>query len=211
MTDKTENKAPGMVREEAVKYDAKRIYTYDDVQSWMQTNEDERWELIDGIPYAMSRPRPRHQEINAELTSLFTSYLKGKSCRAFPEMEVRLNTNRYDTYLVPDLLVLCDKNKLGPRGVEGAPDLVIEILSSNSRHDRLIKRNEYAKAGIKEYWLVDGENQLVEVLLLGEDGIYRGITYGGEKPLIQSALFDDLKINVNDLFADSWIDTMEGV
>jgi len=152
--------------------DVKKEYTYDEVQSWF--TQTQKWEMVNGIPYAMASASPRHQEISGKLAHKIETYLSGKECRLFTTLEVRLDFKKgKDTFLIPDLLVLCDKSKLGKRGVEGAPDIVIEILSpSTGRHDRLLKRNWYAQAGVKEYWIVDPEHEIIEVSTLGDDGIY---------------------------------------
>jgi Uma2 family endonuclease len=77
----------------------------------------------------------------------------------------------------PDLVVVCDKSKIDKQGCNGAPDLVIEILSpSNSRHDRIVKFQKYLAAGVREYWVVDPDNKGVEVHVL-QDGGYRTMVY----------------------------------
>ncbi len=66
----------------------------------------------------------------------------------------------------PDISVICDRDKLINMGAEGAPDMVIEILSPTSlRHDRLVKLNLYQRAGVREYWIADPENRTVRVML----------------------------------------------
>lgn len=144
-------------------------YTWDDYRSWP---DDERWEIIDGHPFAMT-PSPgfRHQDISAAITSALRAFLKGKPCRAVAApMDVRLS----DTDVVqPDVLVVCDSRKITETHIEGAPDLVVEIASpSTSGHDRTLKLNLYAKHGVKEYWVVTPYPHLVEVLLLDGDGYH---------------------------------------
>jgi len=180
--------------------------TYDIVSKW-KTAEGERWELLNGMPIKMQSPSPRHQEISGELFAMFSSYLKGKNCKIFPAIDVRLNYNTSDdTYFAPDLAVLCDRKKLDRAGIKGAPDLVIEILSpSTRRYDILVKRREYEKAGVKEYWLVDQEDGVVEVALLNEDGFYRSRTYSN-KESIKVGILEDLVINLADVLEDLWAD-----
>jgi Uma2 family endonuclease len=77
------------------------------------------------------------------------------------------------TVVQPDLLVVCDEDKLDKKGCKGAPDLMIEIISpSSGGRDRRDKRDLYEKHGVKEYWLVDYNEKIVEVYLLNEDGQY---------------------------------------
>ena len=68
------------------------------------------------------------------------------------------------TIVQPDIVVLCDRNKLTRRRIEGAPDLLIEILSVSSRtKDNRIKLAKYADAGVREYWTIDPDRQKIVV------------------------------------------------
>lgn len=79
-----------------------------------------------------------------------------------------------DTMVEPDISVVCDRNKLDQYGCKGAPDLIVEILSpSTQRHDQLVKLNLYQRAGVREYWIVDPENETVRVLIRCGDGTLR--------------------------------------
>ena len=131
-------------------------YTYADYVTWPG---DERWELIDGVPYAMSpAPTIGHQRIAGEIHRQLANFLKGKPCEAFiAPVDVRLNADNDDDIVVqPDVLVVCDKNKLDGKCCNGAPDFVVEILSpSTADHDRVNKFQVYVAAGVREYWIVD--------------------------------------------------------
>jgi Uma2 family endonuclease len=166
---------------------AEKQYTYQDYLDW---DEDFRAELIDGRIYMMGEPTTAHQRISGSLFYLFYEFLKGKKCEVFAApLGVRLfpkKDSRDLTVVVPDLLVICDPAKLDERGCNGAPDLVIEILSpSNTQHDRLVKFNKYQDAGVREYWIVDPEDRAVQVFL--HDGSrftatgYK-LSTGGTKP-----------------------------
>jgi Uma2 family endonuclease len=73
----------------------------------------------------------------------------------------------------PDIVVVCDRTKLDKRGCNGAPDLIIEILSpSNSRHDRIVKFRKYQEAGVREYWIVDPDQQVVEIHVLDQGSYF---------------------------------------
>ncbi len=141
----------------------KENFTWDDYCSWP---DDERWEIIDGESFAMS-PAPilRHQMISIELSAQMQIQFRGKKCKVFvAPTDVKLS--EYDV-VQPDLLVVCDKNKMKRTHIEGAPTLIIEILSpSTSIHDRMHKMNLYAASGVKEVWLVTPYPALVEVYLL---------------------------------------------
>jgi Uma2 family endonuclease len=103
--------------------------------------------------------------------------LEGKPCKVFvAPFSVRLNPvadRRDDTVLEPDLLVVCDPAKLDKRGCNGAPDLVIEILSpSTARNDKVVKLNKYQNAGVREYWIVEPDTQTVLICVLDAGGRY---------------------------------------
>lgn len=153
-----------------------RIYTYADLLDW---DDGIRYELYNGRPLALSAPSNVHQEISMELASQIHGYLRGKRCKIYAApLDVRLFEQEgdrpadVDTVVQPDLMVVCDESKVDARGIHGAPDLVIEILSPSTwRHDCLIKYSLYQKAGVREYWIVDAEKQVVLVHTL-EDGQY---------------------------------------
>jgi Uma2 family endonuclease len=181
----------------------KEYYTYEDYASW---SDDQRWELIDGVPYLMSpAPLREHQRIQRNLTLKFASFLEGKPCEVFPApFDVRLNANSYnDTVVQPDLVVICDKSKHDEKGGVGAPDMVIEILApSTSRRDRFTKFNLYLRYGVKEYWIVDPDAHTVEVFLLTGDAYVRS-GYGDTETnkVIEVKTLLGLSIDLAEIFA----------
>ena len=157
----------------------KEHYTYADFCTW---DDDERWELIDGVPYAMAPPSRFHQSICINLCGQLWQFLKGKPCEVYSSpIGVRLNADSTDdTVLQPDIVVVCDHSKLDAAGIIGAPDMVVEILSpSTARRDRLDKLLEYQKAGVREYWIVDPETRTLSAHVL-ENGKYTIFAYGDE-------------------------------
>ncbi|MCL2445503.1 MAG: Uma2 family endonuclease [Oscillospiraceae bacterium] len=151
----------------------REYYTYEDYLTW---NSDSRYELVDGLPHAMSAPTPRHQEICGDIYIALREHLNGRQCKVYQDINVRLFPQRQRNKQMvfrPDLSVICDQDKLDNNGCNGAPDLIIEVLSpGNQRHDRYFKFNQYYRAGVREYWIVDPENQLVQVCLLEENRYY---------------------------------------
>jgi len=179
-------------------YQVERIYTYEDYLNWP---EDERVELIDGKIYYMSAPSEKHQQLLRDLALRFGIYLHGKSCTVyFAPFDVRIDLGLgKDSVVQPDLVVICDLELLDEKGLNGAPDLVIEILSpSNPIHDKVRKYNKYLSVGVKEYWIVDPKKEEVTVNLL-KSGYYKSIIYvKGDR--IKVGVLADLFINVTDLF-----------
>ena len=74
-----------------------------------------------------------------------------------------------DIVVQPDISVICDKSKITERGCDGAPDLVIEIVSNNAAHDYIRKLNIYHEYGVREYWIVDPKRETVSVYIFDED------------------------------------------
>jgi Uma2 family endonuclease len=174
-------------------------YTYADYCSW---DESERWELIDGVAYAMSTPVEAHQSTLVELLAQLHSFLKGKPCKVFvAPFSVRLNAEGADDTIVePDLMVVCDQKKLDGKGVVGAPDFVVEIISPSSvRRDRIVKFNLYRNAGVREYWIVEPETKTVQACTL-KDGQYILTAYGDEDAAPVNVL-PGCEINLKDVFA----------
>lgn len=145
-------------------------HTYRDYLQWP---EDIRYELIDGVAYAMTAPNRRHQEVLLELARQVANALQGHPCRAFiAPFDVRLPKGNeadeeIDTVVQPDLCVVCDPTKLDERGCRGAPDWVVEVLSpATAGHDHILKRTVYERAGVREYWLVHPIDRIVTVYRL---------------------------------------------
>lgn len=123
-------------------------------------------ELIDGQPVAMSpRPAWRHIAIGGNLYHIFRKYLNGKSCKPIPDgMDLYLSDK---DHFIPDMMVVCEREKIHDDAVYGAPSLVVEILSSSTaKRDRTYKKSAYEAAGVKEYWIVSPGECTIEVYIL---------------------------------------------
>ena len=174
-------------------------YNYTDYYSW---DDGKRWELIDGNIYAMSpAPSMSHQSISMSIANQLYNYLRGKPSKVFvAPFDVRLNPgDKDDTVVQPDLVIVCDKNKLDDRGCKGVPEMVIEILSpSTSRHDRLVKFQLYQRFGVLEYWIVDPETKTVQANILSEGRYYASVY--GDADDIPVHILENFKINLPDVF-----------
>lgn len=140
-----------------------RLCTIDDIYA---LPDGERAELIDGQIYYMAPPNRKHQTIARELFTSIDSYIKlndGTCEPFFAPFAVFLNEDDIN-YVEPDICVICDNNKLTDKGCSGAPDWILEIVSpSNRPMDYYTKLFKYRTAGVKEYWIVDYERNLVMV------------------------------------------------
>ena len=180
--------------------DYNRYYTYSDYLKW---DDDKRWELIDGIPYEMSAPKRRHQKISINLLAQLISYLDDKPCEVYhAPFDVRLNADtKDDTVVQPDIVVFCDLTKLTDAGCDGAPDMVIEILSpSTSNHDRITKFNKYREYGVREYWIIDPDSSSLAVhILKGKDFVTQAYSSESAVPVY---ILDDCVIDLSKVFVD---------
>jgi Uma2 family endonuclease len=182
-------------------YELEESFTYKDYLSW---DTGERYEIIDGIAYAMASPSMRHQIISWELAGIIYDFLKGKPCKAFTApFDVRLfpEEDKSDTTVVqPDILVVCDPSKLSDgNACRGAPDLIIEILSASSALvDRKVKTEKYREAGVKEYWIVNSDTLEILVNWLS-DGQYVPKVY---KDYVTSSVLSGLTVDLNSVRAN---------
>lgn len=182
-----------------------RKYTYADYLTWP---ENERWEIIDGVPYMQAAPSWQHQAISRELMLQFGEYLKNKPCQVFAApFDLRLpefNEKDKDTIHIyqPDILVICDKEGLKGTGYYGSPNLVIEITSpSTGKIDKLFKFNQYEKAGVKEYWIVEPDTKIVSVFIMQENNRYGRPEVYSETDNVKVAIFPDLTVDLAPVFA----------
>ncbi len=151
-------------------------YTYADYLTWP---DDARYELIDGEAFLMApAPLIEHQEVAGDVYHQLRNQLDGKPCRPYiAPVDVRLprkeeTDDAIDTVVQPDVLVVCDPSKIDRRGVRGAPDWLLEVLSpSTAAHDQIAKRRTYERAGVREYWLVHPGDRTLTVYVL-DNGQY---------------------------------------
>ncbi|MCU0756529.1 MAG: Uma2 family endonuclease [Xanthomonadales bacterium] len=141
------------------------------LQHYLSWPEHERWQLLDGHAYAMAPPLISHQRVVLELGAQLRNQLLGKPCMALVSpVGVALpapdsaedRPDRIRTVFEPDVVVVCDAAKIGPRYILGAPDFVIEVLSpSTAGFDQIEKRRRYGTAGVRELWLIDIDSGLL--------------------------------------------------
>jgi len=176
-------------------------FTYADYCMW---DDDMRWELIEGKPYAMApAPMWEHQSVSQLITRRLGNFLEGKQCKVFAApFDVRLNADTYDdTVVQPDIVVICDRSKLKGTGCAGAPDMVVEVLSpSTVSRDTHIKFRLYQNAGVREYWTVNIEAKTVLVHIL-DNGRYYTSSYG-DTDSVPVHIFEGCAIELREVFAD---------
>lgn len=145
-----------------------RMYTIDDIYT---LPEGKRAELIDGEFYMMAPPSTTHQRIVHFLDRTIGNYIqkKGGSCEVLPAPFAVFLDETNNTYVEPDLSIVCDTDKLNEKGCHGAPDWIIEVVSPTSRKtDYYTKLTKYQETGVKEYWVVDPIKKVIIVHYLAE-------------------------------------------
>jgi Uma2 family endonuclease len=182
-------------------FDENGRYTYADYLEW---EGPQRYQLFNGEAFQMASPSVTHQAILMGLSSKFDNWLEGKPCRVFVSpLDVRLfpkEDNSDNTVLQPDILVVCDKNKLVKNSVNGAPDFVIEIMSpSNTHRELFLKFQYYLEAGVREYWVIEPEEKKVLVHIY-ENGRYISAIYK-DNARIPVSVLPGLEIALDDLWA----------
>lgn len=185
-------------------------FTYKDYRSWP---EEERWELIDGIAYNMSAaPMIRHQVRLQALFAEVQAFLKGKPCIVLiAPVDVLLPRlgqadDEVDNVVEPDLLVVCDRSKIGERYLRGAPDFVVEVLSpSTSKKDMKEKFDLYEVSGVREYWIIEPKAAWMHQYLRSEGGRFAGPLVrekGDGKGALAAKVLEGFLLDVDALFGD---------
>ncbi len=165
-------------------------FSYADYQHW---DDGQRWELIDGEAYAMSpAPVVDHQTVVGAVFAQFYQQLRGKPCKPMlSPLDVLLPrageaNDNVTTTVQPDLLIVCDPNKIERKFVRGAPDFILEVVSpGHASYDHVLKRRRYEQAGVRELWLVDPAERVLWVYVL-QDGVYTNVSVqelAGARPL----------------------------
>ncbi len=184
-------------------------YTYEDILKLEEKDDKEnpnnkkRYELIDGQIYEMSSPTTMHQEILGEILFQFKLYFKDKKCK--PIMDLNLNIynkseKEITSMYIPDLQVVCNQNMFSEKMINGAPSLVVEVLSPSSKmRDKFIKYNKYQECGVKEYWIIDSESKKAYVYELNEGKYLSSAIYDYVNEDIKSVLFKKLIVSLKEL------------
>ncbi|MCR4656232.1 MAG: Uma2 family endonuclease [Lachnospiraceae bacterium] len=181
-----------MVRETAVYDVSERKYTIEDIYA---LPDGVRAELMNGKLFYMATPTRTHQKLTGGMYLAVANYIRSNngSCEVYIPPFAVFPFNDEETYLEPDLTVVCDLTKLDEKGCHGAPDWVVEVLSpGTSRKDMGIKLFKYRNAGVREYWILDPERRLVLVYNFeGPEELTSIYSFDDE---IQSGIYPDLSI-----------------
>ena len=186
------------------------------LETWQGMEAERKVEYIDGTAYMMAPSGTGHNSIGGNLFRIISNYLHKKRCKVFYETKVVFDEkNRF----IPDLLVVCDRDKIKENYVQGAPDFVAEILSPSTRKlDLSSKRDVYERFGVSEYWVIDPKAKTIDVYVLREG---RYVMIGSHHPYTEAeldgleeevkaevflplklSLYEDLSIDVREVFEE---------
>lgn len=153
------------IREAQNVYGSKKQGEYT-LEDYYEIPDDIRVELIDGVFYNMTAPTSPHQLIAGYIHARLLGYAMEKKGPCLPmisPLDVQLDCDD-KTMVQPDVVIICDRDKIINRCIYGAPDFVIEVLSkSTKKKDMVIKLNKYMNAGVREYWMIDPVKKTVIV------------------------------------------------
>lgn len=198
-----------VVNEEAVNYvfGNKKSMSYEEFIE-MTEKSDQRYELIDGDVYLLASPNYLHQAVISEISVILYNWFKGKACRPLTSpFDVTLERSANNICVVqPDILVICDKEKINKKGrYTGVPALVVEVLSDSTRSKDMIKKLDlFMETGVKEYWLVDTDKREILIYYFekqkGEFTIKNMELYKNSETL-ESNAFKGLQVNIGEVFS----------
>ena len=183
-------------------------YTFADYLTWF---DDVRRELYEGFIKLMTpSPSILHQRVSRKLTRNIDDFVKDKNCEIFyapsdvrfPKNKDEIDDNKIYTVVQPDLYIVCDPTKLDKKGCLGPPDMIIEIVSpKNAKRDVSDKFELYQKHGVKEYWIVNPNDENVNVFILDENSKYKLVKIYAEDDKIPINIFNGkYKISLTDIF-----------
>ncbi|MCI8512640.1 MAG: Uma2 family endonuclease [Lachnospiraceae bacterium] len=180
----------------------------------LRKEEYRKQEKMNGIIYDMSpAPNYRHGIVNGNIHAIIKNGLKDSLCLVFIEnLDFKYHPEENDDYMVPDIMIICDRKALKGGTYSGVPKFIVETLSpSTALRDKTDKKDAYEKAGVEEYWIVSPQGSL-EIYYL-ENGKYE-LKYSyllqddeedehyNAKTRISLRAFPNITMELRDIFKD---------
>jgi len=189
--------------------DLNKKYSFADYLTWI---DDKRRELWNGFIQLMTpAPNLEHQIISINLLTCFVKkYHNSLKCKLFhAPFDVRFpqngekNDKEIFTVVQPDIVIICDKNKLDKKGCIGAPDFIAEIISpSTAKRDMIDKFQFYEKHSVREYWIVFPNEQFINAYFLVNGKYELSGVYTREHKISVKIFEGDLEIDLKDVFEE---------
>jgi Uma2 family endonuclease len=176
----------------------KKKYTYAD---YLKTPDDQRYELIEGDLIMTPSPVTRHQRISRKILIALDKYVTENDLGEVFDAPLDVFLDN-ENIVQPDILFISKERLdiIGEMNIQGAPDLVIEIISESTAYRDLVQKKKlYARFGVKEYWIVIPEESSIEVYTLKDNVFALHKSYGKDDTL-QSLLLQKLKIELKKIF-----------
>ena len=185
---------------QTVQLPAGGVWTYEDYA--LLPDDGKRYEVIRGELYMSAAPRPLHQRVITRLSYFLEGFLENSDIGiAFVAPIDVILPDKIGDPVQPDIVVMRRESLhiIDELNIQGAPDLVVEVLSpSNPVHDRKLKYDLYAEAGVQEYWIIDPHNRSVEIHVL-QEGNYEPLGKWGEGETARSVVLKDFSVPVDEI------------
>lgn len=176
----------------------KKQATYAD---YLKTPEGGKFQLIAGEIIEMTSPTPYHQRIVSRLATIFNNFILKENIAELFVAPLDVYFSDTETYQ-PDILILLNESfsKMKENKIEGAPDLIVEVLSpSTAYYDLKHKKSIYEKNGVKEYWIVDPIEKTVEIFE-SKNGKYFSLAELTKTEIAKSNLFAGMEVELEKIF-----------
>ncbi|MDD4078968.1 MAG: Uma2 family endonuclease [Eubacteriales bacterium] len=195
-----------LISEGSPRYSSKGIrVSYEEYLKITEESEN-RYEYIDGEIILLASPLYPHQKAIREILVSFSLWFKDKDCEPldapFDVVLHRLGDAKKINSVQPDIIVICDQDKIDEKGkYKGTPALVVEVLSDSTRSRDLVQKLDlYMESGIHEYWIVNTQSQEIYIYTFTDNKLANILTFKGEEHA-QSVLFPGLEVSLKQTFA----------
>lgn len=172
----------------------------------MTEKSENRYEYINGEIILLASPLYPHQKAVKEIFGEFINWFRDKKCEPlvspFDVTLYRLGNKKKINSVQPDILVICDQDKIDEKGkYNGTPTLVVEVLSDSTRRRDLVQKLDlYMESGVREYWVVNTSAAEIYIYLFENHDIEKILTFKGDERA-GSAVFPGLEVNLKQVFA----------
>ncbi|MTI94690.1 MAG: type II toxin-antitoxin system Phd/YefM family antitoxin [Firmicutes bacterium] len=204
----TENKTLGRwtVSEGSPRYNPKGIRVSYEEYLKMTEESENRYEYIDGEIVLLASPLYPHQKAVREIFGEFIVWFRGKDCEPlaapFDVVLHRLGDSEKVNSVQPDIIVICDRDKIDEKGkYRGTPSLVVEVLSESTRSKDMVQKLDlYMESGVQEYWVVNTDSAEIYIYVLTNERIDKILAFKGDEAA-SSVIFPGLKVSLSQVFA----------